>query len=407
MLGLGVGGPIDDVAPIDDVILGTVIHGTGRTVGETKTSLTPNPTFATFDALLNAVNYSNTIGRNGPVCIYSTGQTSLAANKRLWLDETGLHAHPAKTAAETHTTINNIVSIKGRKFVEKIAWRRAGKQLCEAEAIASEHAACRLGVRVNGQADPSIQKANEQFEAKGRVPLEERRAFPRGMSFDTLASALEIHGTEALESQLAAPSAPPELTRPADVAVRIHESMINNAAETVLTGMRLNDDMVQRTALELLGRLPEQIKPDKNQEPFTIVFPPANARVPPITVSFAESGFAVTLHGQEYYLGDRQQPGMDVKASYKFVKTPEGYRAVRQGDLQIYGFGQVPGAKRSVIQQGIYTALQAKFGKVFAPEIKLQGLKFNNGKLASAGQLVPQEIIAQDGWLAVGYCRVK
>ena len=52
-----------------------------------------------------------------------------------------MHAHPAQAAAQTHSTINNIVSIKGRKFVEKIAWRRAGKQLGEAEAIAGEHAA--------------------------------------------------------------------------------------------------------------------------------------------------------------------------------------------------------------------------------------------------------------------------
>ena len=118
-----------------------------------------------------------------------------------------------------------------------------------------------------------IQKANEQFEAKGRKPLDERRAFPRGLSFDTLASALEIHGTQALESQLSAPSAPPELTRPADVSVRIHESAINNVAETVLTGMRLNDEMVQRAATELLGHLPDQLKPDENKEPFTIVFP--------------------------------------------------------------------------------------------------------------------------------------
>jgi hypothetical protein len=67
LLAAAVGGPIDDVAPIDDVILGTVVHGTGRTVGQTKASLTPNPSFATFDALLEAVNYSNNVGRNGPV----------------------------------------------------------------------------------------------------------------------------------------------------------------------------------------------------------------------------------------------------------------------------------------------------------------------------------------------------
>ena len=141
---MAIGGPIDDVAPIDDVILGTVIHGTGHTVGKTTVSLAPNPAFATFDAMLSAVNHSNNVGRNGPVCIYSTGETSLAADKRFWLDETGLHAHPTQAAAQTHSTINNIVSINGRKFVEKIAWRRAGKQLGQAEAIAGAHAATRL-----------------------------------------------------------------------------------------------------------------------------------------------------------------------------------------------------------------------------------------------------------------------
>ncbi len=407
LLETGVGGPIDDVAPIDDEILGTAVHGTGRTVGQTKVAIAPNPALATFDALLSAVNYSNNVGRNGPVCIYSTGQTCLAANKRLWLDASGLHAYPAAASARNSTTINNIVSIKGRKLVERIAWKRAGKQLCEAESIASSHAAGRLGARIDAQSDPSIQKANEQFEAKGRKPLEERRAFPRELSFDTLASALEIHGLQAQASQLAAPSAPPELAGPAEISVRIHESMINNIAETVLTGMRLDDDMVQRVSLELLGRLPEQLKPDNNQEPFTIVFPPENAREQPVTVSFGDGGFAVTLRGQQYFTGDQRQPGMNVTAAYKFVKTPEGFKAIRQGDLQIYGFGQVPGAKRSLRQQGIYTALQAKFGKIFAAEIKLQGFKFASGKMAAAGQFVPQEIIARDGWLAVGYGRQK
>ncbi len=407
LLETGVGGPIDDVAPIDDVILGTVIHGTGRTVGQTKASLTPNPTFATFDARLEAINYSNNVGRNGPVCIYSTGQTCLAANKRLWLDESGLHFHPAQAAAQNYTTINNIVSIKGRKLVERIAWRRAGKQLGQAEAIAGQHAATRLGARVDAQSDPSIQKSNEQFEAKGRKPLDERRAFPHGLRFDTLASALEIHGAEALESQLAAPSAPPELTRPADLSFRIHESAINNIAETVLMGMRLDDDMVQRTSLELLGRLPEQLQPDKNQEPFTIVFPPENTREQPITVSFGDNGFAVTVRGWKYYTGEQkqEQPGMYITATYKFKNTPEGFKAIRQDDLQVYG--KKPGEKLSARMIYIKNVLLRKFGKIFAAEIKLQGFKFDGGKLAAAGQLVPQEIISQGGWLSVGYCRAK
>ena len=405
LLAMGVGGPIDDVAPIDDVILGTVIHGTGHTVGKTTAVLAPNPAFATFDAMLAAVNSSSNVGRNGPVCIYSTAQTSLAADKRFWLDETGLHAHPAQAAAETHSTINNIVSIKGRKLVEKIAWRRAGQQLCQAEAIASAHATSRLGARVDAEADPLIQKSNEQFEAKARKPLDERRAFPRELSFDTLAAALDIHGTQALESQLAAPLAPPELAGPADVSLRIHESAINNMAETVLTGMRLSDDMVQRTLLELLGRLPDQLKNDENREPFTIVFPPENSPMQPVTVSFGEGTVTITLRGAAYIIGDQTKPGMNVTAVYKFEKTPDGLSCGPPGRPANLRLRAEARRQRSFAQQGIYTVLQAKFGKLFAPEIKLQGFKFNEGKLAAAGQLVPQEIIARDGWIAIGYRR--
>jgi hypothetical protein len=158
--------------------------------------------------------------------------------------------------------------------------------------------------------------------------------------------------------------------------------------------------------VDLTGSVPEKLKPEAKQEPFMIVFPPERIpRIEPVTVTFADGGFSVTLRGVEFYTGERQQPGMYITANYKFAKSPEGYKAERQGDLQIYGFGQKPGTKRSLKQQAIYTALQAKFGKVFEPEIKFQGFKFAQGKLAAAGQFVPREIISQHGWLVIGYGR--
>ena len=413
LIDLGIGGPVDEVAPIDDFILGTTVHGTGRTVGQTRAELNVDPNtaanFATFDAVLQAVNHSNNVGRNGPVCIYTTGETCLAACKRFWIDAAGVHVYPAAATAQTCTNINNIVSIKGRQLVEKIAWKRAGKQKGEAEAIASQHATARLGARVNAQADPPVQNANERYQVKVVKPLEERRAFPRALHFATLAAGLEIKATVGLDDQLTAPAGgPPSLTQPADMSVCIHESMINNLAENVLAGVRLSDEMVQRIAVDLTGSVPEKLKPEQNQEPFMIVFPPERIpRIEPVTVTFANDGFSVTLRGVEFYTGDRQQPGMYITANYKFAKSPEGYKAERQGDLQIYGFGQKPGARRSVKQQAIYTALQAKFGKVFEPEIKLQGFKFAQGKLAAAGQFVPREIISQHGWLVIGYARAQ
>jgi hypothetical protein len=409
LLAAGVGGPIDDVAPIDDVILNTVVHGTGHTVGQTKAALEPTADFAVFDAVLAAVNTSNNVGRNGPVCIYSTGETWLSADKRFWIDAAGLHAHPAQAAAEVHTTINDIVSIKGRRFVEKIAWRRAGKQLGEAEAIAGQHAAGRLSARVDLQADPLLQKANENFEVKLRKPLEERRAFSQALSFDTIAGALEIHGTQALGSQLAAPSPPPVLTRSADVTIRVHESTINNFVETIFTGMQITDDMVTRASVQMPEEMRKKLRPD--QDPFAIVFPPENTGLLPVTTSFVENGFVVTVRGWKYYTGEKlqEQPGMYITARYQFKNTPDGsgtaysWSAIRQGDLDIYG--KKPGLSARMIM--IKNKLLRRFSEIFEPEIKLQGIKFNSGKLAALGQLAPGEIIARDGWLAVGYNRVK
>ena len=183
VLDMGIGGPVDDVAPIQDVIMGTYINGTGRTVGQTSAALGADAEtaarFATFDAVMRGVNYSSSVGRNGPVCIYTTGQTCLSAAKRFWIDGAGLHDLPTVAVAQTCTTIDNIVSIKGRRIVENIAWRRAGKQKGEAEAIAGQHASARLDARINAQAAPSVAQANERFQTKVKSPLEERRAYPQ------------------------------------------------------------------------------------------------------------------------------------------------------------------------------------------------------------------------------------
>ena len=96
---------------------------------------------------------------------------------------------------------------------------------------------------------------------------------------------------------------------------------------------------------------------------------------------------------------------MNITAKYKFVKTPEGYKAIRQDDLQVYG--STSARREAFRRRGHQQRAAEEVRQDLWPEIKLQGFQFNSGKLAAAGQFVPQEIIAQEGWLAVGYGRAK
>ena len=146
VVGAGIAGPIDEVATIEDCILGTSIHGTGRTVGQTTVALVPSSDRGVVDVNHVATNTSQNVGYNGPVCIQTCGVTGLSACKRVWINADGWFDQPATACAEVHTTIQSICA--NRQIVENIAWRRAGKQKGEAESIASQHARQRVSERV-------------------------------------------------------------------------------------------------------------------------------------------------------------------------------------------------------------------------------------------------------------------
>jgi hypothetical protein len=386
---------VDDVTQIHDCILGTDVSGSGHTVGQLTTELVPDDNHAVLDMFLLATTYSKTVGLNGPVCIYSDGTTRIGACKRVWVNENGINTYPAVSNAVTSTCITDIQA--RRKIIERIAWKKAGKQLPKAEYLAARHAEQRVNERVDSRAEETLAKAQRDFEEKFRRPLNEHKLFPDQLHFTTDKQALKVVSQQIGTSQLAAPSLPPAAVD-ADMTLRIHESMINNFALDALGGMTVHEEKLQARVIDMLGRLPDKLKGDEDQEPWAITF----ARRQPISVTFSEDGFKITIRGSEYYKGEAPYPAMDVTAVYKIKKTESGFMAVRQGDIQIFppGRQQVSG-KEQIIRQ----LLMKRFGKVFEPEIVGTGLTLT-GKLEKAGKMIPIDVQSRDGWLTIAWRRV-
>ena len=124
----GIDESVNDTSPVRDCILGTSVQGVAQTSGSTSSALAPNADFGVIDALFFGRSDSNNVGYHGPVTIFSTAMTDLAARKRMWIDADGLRADPTAAAAQTRINIYNIQSNKGRRMVERMAWRRAAKQ---------------------------------------------------------------------------------------------------------------------------------------------------------------------------------------------------------------------------------------------------------------------------------------
>jgi hypothetical protein len=96
---------------------------------------------------------------------------------------------------------------------------------------------------------------------------------------------------------------------------------------------------------------------------------------------------------------------MDVSATYRIEPGHPGIRLVRDGDVQIYPPGFVPGGgkKLSVQQTSLRGILQKRFNKVFKEVVDVEPLKLP-GELEKSGPLPIEQLDARkDGWLAAGW----
>ncbi|MDZ7616556.1 MAG: hypothetical protein U1E05_06095 [Patescibacteria group bacterium] len=390
--------PVDETAPVRDVILGTSIHGVGRSVGNITATLTPNSSHAVFDITYLGVTTTRNTGYNGPVVIVSEGTTGIGATKRLWVNELGLHGHPTRANATTHSTICDIQAQRGGRMVERIAWRKAMEQKHLAEAIASRHAASRAGRQVDDRAAAMIAEVNHDFEHKFRRPATERNLFPSKLAFSTDEDALRVTWRQAAPAQLAAPTEPPAAMDGADLTVRIHESMINNGSQTALAGLTMNDDEFRMAVVELLGRLPEKLNPVPGEEPWGVSFD----RAQPVEVRFVDGGVRVTIRGRRYFQGDQPHPGMNVSANYKIVHDESGFRAVRQGEVEVVPPGLGEEQRVGTRYQIIRTLLIRRFTPIFESEIRFEDIALPD-KWSKVGAMSMVQLESNDGWLTIAW----
>jgi hypothetical protein len=394
-LAVGFRDEISRPVSISDCILGTSIVGQGYTAGDVDLNLIPDYRRAILENYVTANTTSNTEGFNR-VTIYSAGNTALAARKWILLETTGVWSPDATATAVTNTVTTGI---SGGHLVRHIASKRIAQSRPQSNAIASEHAAARLERNVDAQAAQRVAEANRAYQTQFRDPLLRLGEFPQLLGFNTRFDALSAVALKADRDQLGAPGDPPPRAGTFDLLVRVHETMPNNYAESLLGGRTYQSEEVKQQIVELRGELPEQLRGGENEEPWSITF----ARRNPITLDFGDGQFTVTIRGQRYTSGDRQFGAMNVGAIYRIASGAEGLRLVRQGELAIFppGFDREQG-RLGVGDVALRTILQRKFSRLFPEEVALQGLELP-GRWAKAGKLRPVLMQARAGWLQVGW----
>ena len=405
LLASAVNREVDQVEPVDEVIVGTRIRGTGRTIGNVRLDLVPSASQAAFELVFGAVNHSKTHGGRGPVTVFSDGQTQLDARKRLLVDGEGITVGPTEVSATAHSTPTGIAVSKrcGKRLIRRIASRKSAELQPQAEREASMKAGVKLRRQFEEQTAGPIARARADYQRRFREPLLERDWYPDLLAMSTSDSRLSVAARKAISDQISAAVPPPSPAANAVLSARVHDTLINNVAEITLSGRTLTQEDVEQLAESREVAMPEAFGSDAEQKPWSITF----ARRRPVELDVADDWLQLTIRGDGFTSGDRSFPGMDIWVAYRVGQVdgdPSRPALIREGDVQIYPPGFEPGVDRLTVQEtSLKGILTKRFNGIFTEVVEIEPLELP-GEFEAAGPLpLEQLLVRKDGWISAGW----
>ena len=389
---------IDDASPVTDNILGTAIYGDGRTRGTARMHFVASDEHGALELRLAAKLTTDTTGYNGPVRIYSAGQTWISARKRVHIDATGIRAAPA-TASATNKIRTKGISSKFRcrlldGLVRRVAWKRLRKQKSLSDHIAAQHAARDFKQQLDDELAEMLAKANADFQQEIRQPLLDGEAFPRLLQVSTTADQLQVAILQATGEQLGAPAGSPHELQRGDLTLELHASAVNNLTASMLAGVTLTDLEIQQELHEL-GLLDEiTAKPGKDAIAITL------ADQDPVSVHIDKGQIALTVRGKRYIAGGRSYPPMNVSIRYHIERLENRLVAKLDGEPEFVPPRFASGGRRrlGLREIALKNLLKKRLDRELDPEVVSDGfvLPEPGDRL---GKFSYRQLVADEGWL--------
>jgi hypothetical protein len=436
--------PIDRVTPVRDCILGTSIFGTAHTLGSVQYNVVDSADSVELAIFLQGQAHSRTRGIHKPVQVNSTGTTTYWATKHVTLNGDAFTSTPATAGAETHTRINSIQKMGGKfgeRLIEKIAWKRAAEQKPQAERISSSHTRERVLKEFEETVARDLAAARLRYETQLQNPLIRRGVSPEYIRMASAVKGVEIETLFATRSQLGAPGAPPAMMAGHDLAVQVHESAVNNYLPLALSAARIAQETADKppavtgnvpnwlkvmkmarpslaaaasAGAEMVDEAKDRIadavgvdpsKPEVTPPPFKPYSITLNAEAP-ASIHFDDNQVVIRVRAALLQSTDSEYKNWDFVVVYEIRQEGDRIKLTRVGEIEVFptGFDTEWPRQLSAEETGFRSVLKknmnarANAGESFPKEIPIEPVR-----LSRFGVLVLRELVAEDGWLTVGW----
>ena len=422
---------IDEAIRIRENILGVQIVGEGQIRGSLQVNLLPDENRAAIGLNMRGVTESETVGSKRSVRVFSSSTTSLEGTKKVHFSADGFSSQPARAGATTATRVTGIATRRGNPLVEKLAWRKVAKSKGQAQRQSSQLAARRLEERMDGEGDKLLADANQQYGEKFRAPLVRKDAFPRLFDVNSDGSQIRLLMHEAAPDQLAAPMAVTPPPAGSDLAIRLHESFVNNMAAHLLGGKEVSSDdggqqdgdqpnFLERFKQQRQKKVAQQRKqegkpplpaPQKVAE--SASWQMRFAKRNPLSVEFRNGTIRFVIRGIEFSGLDEQvyDRPMSMSAVYRVEQDNVGGLRLTLLDQGVEPTNVEKGGRfvaadaplRSKLRVRWKETLEGKNGE--NKEIRVFPFELPDPRFKQVGPLAYQRLDLKDGWLTLGMQR--
>ncbi len=403
---------VAECRPIRDCILGTRIVGSGSLVGDVSSRLLPSRGRIHLELTLRGQFSSRSTGYNGPVRLRTEGEGTVHSSRSVLIGESGVALGETITSASLQTRITAIEH--PLKLVRRVASKRAAATKPRADAIAGGRLRSQVTDQFAGQVSAAVASGSlggaSRALADGRSTLM-RFHLPEPLrTLGSTEQAIYVEATQAATNQLGAViSAPAPESFAANgiagsssynLAIQLHESLVDNVASRVLAGRRLTSKQIDQWMTQIGREVPAIASDDPSSaEPFEIDF----SRLRPIIFEARDQRIKIGFRGTRFQQAGRElRRPLEVTATYEAVRTDEGRVLLeRSGEVGV----DFPGDGRLTIQQvAVKRSIQTSFGDRFPKTLLEKSLNVPTTAEFPAlhgRQFTAQAVDARNGWLSI------
>jgi hypothetical protein len=393
--------PLDRTDPLTDTVLGTTVHGTSHLVGTMAAVPVPAKGEAILEARLAGDADTEGWGYNGPVRACVVGRASVQAAGEIRFGPAGFRvgaatAHVCATGRPTRmwTTCRSHLA---NGLITCIAWRRSRQTQQLGDRIASQHAEDRLEQQLSEELRGRVAKLQRGYDTRFRHPLLRYEAFPRHFQAGSQAGGAAVEMLVADAVQLGAWSEPPSSEHVAPLQAQIHETALNNLADTMLAGRQVSEQDLQQFTSSLLGA--ESRESPAVRDAVDIALAPQR----PLTFRIQDAMLEIRIRATQFVRGRTRYPAMHMILKYRVERDGDQLVATQAGEPEIVpqDFEQQGSRTLSAREVAARRLIATMLERELAARYELSRIRLPE-QSEVAEELIITHLVARDGWLDLG-----